>query len=86
VKTETDMKNLLREWIAAASKKADKPPIKDDTAIIEQRIITSLQVMDLLLYIEQLTGEPLDAADLKPGSLKDINTIYRNFFGGGNGN
>lgn len=86
MKTETDMKNLLREWIASASKKADKPPIADDTAIIEQRIITSLQVMDLLLYIEQLTGEPLDAADLKPGSLKDINTIYRNFFGGANGN
>jgi acyl carrier protein len=86
VKTETDVKNLLREWIAGASKKAERKPIGDDTPIIEQRIITSLQVMDLLLYIEQLTNEPLDAADLKPGSLKDINTIYKNFFEDDNDN
>jgi hypothetical protein len=86
VKAESDVKNLLRHWIHTASKKAELPPIADDTAIIEQRIITSLQVMDLLLYIEQLTNEPLDAGDLKPGSLKDINTIYKNFFGGNNDN
>lgn len=86
MKTETDVKNLLRDWIAKASKKPSPMPIGDDTPIIEQRIITSLQVMDLLLYIEELTNQPLDAADLKPGSLKDINTIYRNFFEAHNDN
>jgi acyl carrier protein len=80
VKTETDIKSELREWISSASKKAEKIAIADDTPIIEQRIITSLQVMDLILYIEQLTDAAIDVEDLKPGVFKDVNTIYKNFF------
>jgi acyl carrier protein len=80
MKTETDIKSELREWISSASKKAEKIAIRDDTPIIEQRIITSLQVMDLILYIEQLTDASIDVEDLKPGVFKDVNTIYRNFF------
>lgn len=86
MKTETDVKSQLREWISSASKKAEKIAVADDTPIIEQRIITSLQVMDLILYIEQLTDRPIDAEDLKPGTFKDINTIYKNFFEGSNDN
>lgn len=80
MKTETDIKSELREWISSASKKAEKIAIADDTPIIEQRIITSLQVMDLILYIEQLTDAAIDVEDLKPGVFKDVNTIYKNFF------
>jgi acyl carrier protein len=81
LKTESEVKKLLRDWIVA--KKPGLEQVGDDAPLIEQRIITSLQVMDLLLYIEQLTDKPLDAADLKPGSFKDINTIYSNFFEAG---
>ncbi len=79
MKTELDAKRSLKEWIKAASKKADIV-VLDDTPIIEERIITSLQVMDLILFIEQITDNPLDVADLKPGVFKDVNTIYKNFF------
>jgi acyl carrier protein len=86
MKTETDIKSQLREWISSASKKADKVAITDDTPIIEQRIITSLQVMDLILYIEQLTDASIDVEDLKPGVFKDVNAIYKNFFEASHGN
>lgn len=86
MKTETDIKSQLRDWISSASKKADKVSITDDTPIIEQRIITSLQVMDLILYIEQLTDASINVEDLKPGVFRDVNTIYKNFFEASNDN
>jgi len=86
MKTETDIKSQLREWISSASKKGGKVAISDDTPIIEQRIITSLQVMDLILYIEQLTDGSVDVESLKPGAFRDVNTIYKNFFEASNDN
>lgn len=86
MKTEAEIKSQLREWISSASKKAGQVAISDDTPIIEQRIITSLQVMDLILYIEQLTDASISVEDLKPGVFKDVNSIYTNFFEASNGN
>jgi acyl carrier protein len=82
MKTEADVRGALRQWIAAASKKVEPAQIADDTAIIEQRLITSIQVMDLILFIEKLSGRRLELEDLKAGSFRDINSLYRTFFGG----
>ena len=80
MKTEAETREALKEWIANKSGKVTPPEINNDTPIVEQRIITSLQVMDLILLIEKMTGNPVDVEQLKPGAFRDINTIYRNFF------
>lgn len=81
MKTETEFRKSLREWIVAKNGKIKEADLQDDTAIIETRIITSLQLMDLILYLEKLTGSPVDVEQLKPGVFRNIDTIYNNFAG-----
>lgn len=78
MRTEDEIRRALRQWIYACSKHSAE--LTDATPIIEQRIITSLQVMDLILYIEKLRGRRIEMDDLKPGVFRDINAIYESFF------
>ena len=71
-------RSRLREWILASGRVA-KGALRDDTPLLESRIVTSLQLVELILYLEDLRGRPLDPERLAPGSFRDINTICRNF-------
>jgi acyl carrier protein len=79
MKTETEVKLALRDWISRKGK--TKPEdLSDQTPIVEQRIISSVQLMELILFIEDLSGKSIDVQSLKKGMLRDIDTIYENFF------
>ena len=78
--SEDEIRQSLREWIAKTNGKMRPEDLGDQTPIIEQRIISSLQVMDLIFFLEQLSGKPIEVDDLKPGVFRDIDTIYQNFF------
>jgi acyl carrier protein len=80
MKTETEIRQSLREWIVKTSGKIRPEEINDDTPIIERRIISSLQLTDLILMLERLSDNPIDVEMLRPGVFRDINAIYRNFF------
>lgn len=77
---ESEIKTQLKQWIASQSKSAEAKTVADDTAIIERRILSSLQIMDLILYIESLRKEPMDSDALKPGVFSSVNKIYETFF------
>jgi hypothetical protein len=76
------VKDSLRACIARLSGKLSPAEIADDTPIIERRIITSLQVLDLILELELLRGKPIDVESLKPGVFKNIDSIHAGFWGG----
>jgi hypothetical protein len=80
MKTEAEIRHALREWVVRTNSKIAPDALSDRTPIIEQRIVTSLQITDLLLFLEELTGRPIDVERLKPGVFRDIDTIYENFF------
>ena len=80
MKTEVEIRQSLRDWIIKKNGKIKPEELNDQTPVIEQRIISSLQVMDLILFLEQLSGNPIEVDDLKPGVFRDIDSIYRNFF------
>jgi acyl carrier protein len=75
VRTDTALKEALRDWIAAHSGTLGPGDFDDDTPLIQRRIITSLQVLDLLLFIEEVTGSPIDVEQLKPGAFRSVNAI-----------
>lgn len=79
MKTEDEIRLSLRTWLSERG--SEDLQLQDDLPLIENRIITSLQVMDLILYIERLSGRRVEIEDLKPGSFRDINSIYSSFFG-----
>ncbi len=71
-------KQVLKTWLRENAR--SPATIGDDTPLLAQRLITSLQVMELVLLIEELSGTPIDAALLEPGSFRDVNTICVKFF------
>jgi acyl carrier protein len=80
MRTETEIRAALRDWIVSVSGKVKREELSDETPIIEERIITSLQVMDLILFLEKLSGQPVEVEQLKAGAFRNINTLYQNFF------
>jgi hypothetical protein len=82
VMSEPEIRAHLARWVAERSRTILAEEISGSTPILERRLITSVQVMDLILEIEHLSGKSIDVSRLKPGVFKDIDTIYRNFFAG----
>ncbi len=85
MRSEVEVRRALREWIARKSGKVAPDELADDTPILEQRILSSLQVMDLLLYVEDLSGRPIDVNRLRIGVFRNVDAIWQNFFTDGAG-
>ena len=51
-----------------------------DTDIIETRVLESLQVVEFILHLEQLSGRTILAEDLDPNTLRTLESIYESFF------
>ena len=83
MKKETEIRSALREWVLKSSAKIESNELRDDTPLIEQRIIKSVQIMDLILFIERLRDCSIEVDSLKPGTFRNIDAIYNNFFAGG---
>lgn len=81
--TENDVRDALRQWIANTSGKASTQDLADDTPLFRSGVLKSVQVSDLILYIEELAERAVDVEQIKPGVFRDIDTIYRNFFAAG---
>lgn len=77
--TGTGLREALREWIVRTSGRIGREALRDDTPILEQRILTSLHVLELVLFLEQVTGRPIDVQRLQPGVFRDVDTICRTF-------
>jgi acyl carrier protein len=54
--------------------------ISDHTELLRERVITSFQVIDLILHLEQERGRPIERRDLEPGCFRNIATIATRFF------
>lgn len=80
MKTEVEIKTELRDWIVRTNGKVKVEEIADDTPILEQRIVKSLDIMDLILFLEELRGRSIDVEKLKPGVFRNIDAIWTNFF------
>jgi acyl carrier protein len=69
----------LRRWVVETSGRIEAKDLRDDTPLIEQRIITSLQITDLILFLESLRGVPVDLEKLSGSSFKNIDAVCSAF-------
>lgn len=77
---ESDIKGRLRDWIVKHSKAPAKAAFTDDTHILEEGILSSLDIVEFVLFIESLRGEDVDTDDIEPQVFTSINTLYAAFF------
>ena len=69
----------VRRCLAAIKPDIDLDTVGDETPLLEERVITSFDVMDLMLHLERVTGQCIRRTQLVPGSFRDVRTIARVF-------
>lgn len=77
--SEEETRQALRRWVQDNSPVPPDDAFDDTTPLIASGHLTSLQVTDLLLFVEEMRKEPLDPASLRPGVFRNIDTIYATF-------
>ncbi|HVE45379.1 MAG TPA: hypothetical protein VNA57_01345 [Acidimicrobiales bacterium] len=77
--SEDEARRALRRWVIEHSPAPPGEDFADTTPLIASGHLTSLQVTDLLLFVEEMRNAPLDPASLRPGVFRDIDTIYATF-------
>ena len=77
--SEETIRQALRDWTKANTKIANSS-FNDQTMLIEEQLISSIEVLELIMLIEELSGKTIHATELKLGSLQNIDSIYSNFF------
>jgi acyl carrier protein len=80
VNTTLTRKQRLRAWILENNgRRIDAADLRDDTPLLEQRILSSLQIADLLLFLEELRGAPVDLEGLTGASFRDVDALVKAF-------
>jgi hypothetical protein len=69
-------------WLVRKGKGLDPATLTRSTRLLEGRHITSLQIPDLLLFLESLREHPIDVTRLRAGDFDDIDTICARYLSG----
>lgn len=77
--SEENQKQKLRNWIIQKNGQINETQIDFDTKILEEKLISSLQIMELILFLGKLKGSSLNMENVKPGSFSSINIIHEQF-------
>jgi acyl carrier protein len=80
VSSEADIRAKLRRWILVRAQAESDREMHDDTPILEPGLLSSLDVVELILFIESLRGEEVDVDLIEPEAFTDLNTLYDTFF------
>ncbi len=75
-----EIKNTLRNWIANKLKIESASDIADDALILEERILKSIHIVDLILFMEHKLNRKIQIEQIQPESFASINNIYSCFF------
>jgi len=71
----------LRDWVLAKAEDAATIDDLDSVALFDQRLLTSLHLPELILTIERLCGDAVDAASLTAEDVASIDAVADRFFG-----
>ncbi|HWA36484.1 MAG TPA: hypothetical protein VG873_01360 [Burkholderiales bacterium] len=79
---EREVRAKLRAWMAGRAKKGVTRDFNDQTPVLELGILSSLDIVEFVLYIESLRGEELDPDRIEASAFASVDTIYAAFFAG----
>lgn len=77
--TTTSPRQALFEWVLRRGRGVTADQLTGTTPLLENRHIRSLQIPELLLFLEELRGSPVDVLQLRAGDFTDIDTICARF-------
>ena len=77
---ESEIRTALRDWIIARSKRKLGAEFDSKTKIVEDGIISSLDIAEFILFLENLRQREIDIDSIEPSHFADIDSIYTAFF------
>jgi acyl carrier protein len=77
---ESTIRKNLKRWILEHTKAQVSSDLTDDTPILEQGILSSLDIVEFVLYIESLRGEEVDTDAIEPEVFTSVDTLWSGFF------
>lgn len=77
---ESEVRSKLREWILGRAKSAPGADFSDQTLLLEKGILSSLDIVEFVLFIESLRGADVDVDDIDPTVFASIDALYAAFF------
>jgi acyl carrier protein len=80
--SEADIRKRLRGWILARAGAPGERLSRDDQPILEEGLLSSLDIVEFILFIESLRGEEVDIEAIEPEVFTNIDTLFKAFFGG----
>ncbi len=71
----------LRSWIVATKQSStEMAEIEMDTNLIGEGVLDSLEMVNFLLYIEELRGKEIPETLIQPDNFVSLRVIYDTFF------
>ncbi|MDI1480360.1 hypothetical protein [Polyangium sp. y55x31] len=76
-----EIRESLRRWVRSRrGRVASADGFTDAALLLEERLVTSLDIAEFVVFIESLRGEPLDMQALTPADLASIDAIVERLF------
>jgi acyl carrier protein len=80
LKSATEVRQTLREWVLRKARGVAPEHVTGETLLLEQRLITSLHIAELIMLVERLSGASVNVRELTPKDFESINAICARFF------
>jgi acyl carrier protein len=77
---EAEVKAQLRDWIAKRAKRPVSADFSDETPVLQTGILTSLDIVEFVLFIESLRGTDIEADAIEPEAFTNVRSVYSAFF------
>ncbi|HEB90473.1 MAG TPA: hypothetical protein ENI85_12955 [Deltaproteobacteria bacterium] len=74
------IREALRSWILERSGASSDRLARDDMPILEEGLLSSLDVVEFILFIESLREEEVDIENIEPEVFTSIDTLVEAFF------
>jgi acyl carrier protein len=77
---ESNIRTRLREWILDQAKGKAPAAFDDRTPLLETGLLSSLDIVEFVLFIEELLGDEVDPDDIEPEAFTNIDSLWAGFF------
>ena len=77
---EQEIRTELRKWVLERVGEKDKRDFDDSSPLLTEGLLSSLDVVEFILFIESLRGDEVDAEALQPEVFTSIDTVFGAFF------
>jgi len=77
---EKAIREDLRGWILERSGATPEALSRDDQPILDEGLLSSLDVVEFILFIESLRDEEVDIESIEPEVFNNIDSLVEAFF------